>query len=89
MESDVNKRPSVRPLRGLWEAGEAPRAAKPGDCVQKLRLSRTASSKKRMVSAVLSNCVKTSRTQAEGGRWTVFLTLAMDKRKELPFAVSA
>src|ERR1019366_5123783 len=36
MESDVNKRPSVRPLRGLWEAGEAPRAAKPDDCAQKL-----------------------------------------------------
>jgi hypothetical protein len=37
MEIDVQTtRQSVRPLHGLWKAGEAPRAAKPGDCAQKL-----------------------------------------------------
>src|ERR1039458_913428 len=38
MEIDVQTtRQSVRPLHGLWKAGEAPRATKPGDCAQKSR----------------------------------------------------
>jgi hypothetical protein len=41
MEIDVQTtRQSVRPLHGLWKAGEAPRAAKPAMCAKTREHSR-------------------------------------------------
>ena len=60
MEIDVQTtRQSVRPLHGLWKAGEAPRAAKPGDCAQKLR--KLCATMKRMMRSSTTRLVEAKR----------------------------